>query len=307
MPNSSVMVTLRDMPRSQRLFLSVRLNTYPYDLPWKKPNDSVPFLLMHTYAGTTEKWVVPSFLVSEIEVGQMWRDPSSSVVVLFESWDRDVGAKVRVCRRRSDVEMDCGDVLDDDCDFVSDVDDSDCHTRRPLQGKSVDFVRHGLPRLPPYPPFPSPPLQPSALLALSPISISKPQPHSPRSRLSPPPKPPQPSPPRLQQPKASSPSFPPLLVPLITGLPSQQPPHPNPSRPSLPKDLPSPQPAISRSFQVPSAPSPRLRPSPHSRRPPLSPRRPPLSPPRPRRPLPSPRPITTSMRPSEHPSPRSSA
>ncbi|GIM12502.1 hypothetical protein Vretimale_15801, partial [Volvox reticuliferus] len=134
--NSSVVVTGAGMPVNQRLFLSVRMNVYPYDLPWKYVEDGNPFVLLHTYNGNDTLFNQPTFRVGEIKLGATWRDTanSSMLSVKFDSWDVDTGAAVRICLRTSDTELNCNDGLDDDCDFLTDNEDPDCLRRSPGMG-----------------------------------------------------------------------------------------------------------------------------------------------------------------------------
>ncbi|GIL67410.1 hypothetical protein Vafri_20802 [Volvox africanus] len=67
--NSSVVVTGAGMPDNQRLFLSVRMNVYPYDLPYGPSYDNTPFLLMHTYRGTDSQPYAQTIRVGDLGVG----------------------------------------------------------------------------------------------------------------------------------------------------------------------------------------------------------------------------------------------
>ncbi|GIL96148.1 hypothetical protein Vretimale_2030 [Volvox reticuliferus] len=189
---SSVRVSVSGMPQSQGVFIAARLNMYPYDLPWQFQDDGVPFLIMHTYNGTDARAYLPTQLVGEIRIGETWRDPSSSLVVRFDSWNRDTGAAARICRRSSDAEYSCNDGVDEDCDFLEDMADPDCVQPRPPPCP---------PPSPPGPP-PSPPLPPSP----------RPPPPSPPSPPPPPPPPP-PSPPPPSPPSPPHPVRPPKSPP----------------------------------------------------------------------------------------------
>ncbi|GIL67407.1 hypothetical protein Vafri_20802 [Volvox africanus] len=188
--NSSVVVTGAGMPDNQRLFLSVRMNVYPYDLPYGPSYDNTPFLLMHTYRGTDSQPYAQTIRVGDLGVGGVWRDPDSDLVVRFDSWNNATGASVRICRRSSrQTEVNCTNGLDDDCDFLTDIKDPDC--TRPRSPPSPP--RPPSPPSPPLRPPPSPPPPPPP-----PPSPRPPQPPPPSPRP-PPPKRPSPRPPRSSQ------------------------------------------------------------------------------------------------------------
>ncbi|EFJ52018.1 hypothetical protein VOLCADRAFT_87125 [Volvox carteri f. nagariensis] len=202
---SSLIVTGNGLLLGQRLFISARVNTYRYDLPWDFWYDNVPYVLLHTYSGTDAVSYVTTVLVGEIRVGQAWRDRNSSISVRFDSYDRYTGAAVRICSRVADAEQNCGDGLDDDCDFLSDLDDPDCKGRngpRPLSPPR--------PSNPPPTPTPAPSPPPRLYPPPSPLRQAFPRirPSSPSPRS--PPQSPMPSPrPRPPSPPPSSPKPPP--------------------------------------------------------------------------------------------------
>ncbi|GIM15399.1 hypothetical protein Vretimale_18171 [Volvox reticuliferus] len=192
---TSVLVRGAGMPANRKLFLSVRLNSYSYDLPWQYWDDKVPFLLMHTYDGTDGNPYSTTVIVGEIKVDDIWRDLKSNISVRFDSWSNDTGAVVRICRRSSGEERNCGDGLDEDCDFLTDAGDPNCKAGASSEtaGGEVTFATGGRPSTPPRR---SPPPRP--VLKQSPPSPKRPSPPSPRPprRLLPPRKPAPPRPPR---------------------------------------------------------------------------------------------------------------
>ncbi|EFJ51451.1 hypothetical protein VOLCADRAFT_87769 [Volvox carteri f. nagariensis] len=255
---SSVMVSASGMPANQRLFISARMNVYPYELPWSKKSDNIPYVLMHTYNGTDKSPKIQTVIVGEIRIGSTWRDAGSGITVRFDSWSNTTGATVRICRQKSSVEANCNDGLDEDCDFLTDAEDPDCPIRPSTSAAP--------------PPRPPPPPPPSALPP-PPSPITRPPPPSPRRPSPPPsPKPPQPNSP---SPRAPAP-------------PSPPPPSPPPPSPSPPRSPPPPPPRPSPPPPSPPPPSPLPPRSPPPSPPPPSP--PPPSPPPPSPPPPSPLP-----------------
>ncbi|GIL84207.1 hypothetical protein Vretifemale_12896, partial [Volvox reticuliferus] len=218
--NSSVVVTGAGMPVNQRLFLSVRMNDYPYDLPYSFAGDT-PHLLMHTYNGTVLSSYVATIHVGDLSVDSVWRDPDSDLVVRFDSWDKKTNAaSVRICRRSSrQQEVNCKNGLDDDCDFLTDIEDPDC-------------PKPPSPPIPPSPPSPPPLPSPPAPHPRLPPQPS-PKPPSPK-----PPSPPRPSP-RPPRPQPSPPSYPIRLQSPRPPPPKRPSPRP-PRSPQAPRNPPSP-------------------------------------------------------------------
>ncbi|GIL55704.1 hypothetical protein Vafri_11231 [Volvox africanus] len=178
-PNSSVAITLRDVNPNQGFYLSARINTPPYDLPFTANYNNVPFLLLHSYAGNETMMYAKTVLLNSTAVNGDLEESKTGLVARFLRWerigDRDM-ATVVVCRRRGDHEQVCDDGLDDDCDFYSDDRDNDC-SPQPSPPPS--------PPQPPAPPSPRPPRLPSSPPRLPP---------SPRPPSPPPPSPPSPRP-----------------------------------------------------------------------------------------------------------------
>ncbi|GIL67428.1 hypothetical protein Vafri_20814 [Volvox africanus] len=317
--NSSVVVTGAGMPDNQRLFLSVRMNVYPYDLAWKYSDDNTPFVLVHTYNGTDRSFYHPSFHIGEIRLGMMWRDTEGGSIlsVRFDSWDADTGASVRICRRASDTELNCNDGLDEDCDFLTDNEDPDCRKGAGSgSGSGIGTTVRKAPQfsqqpwMPVYRRSPPPtirnPLRPSGPIA---------PPRRPKVPKSPPPPPPPPPSPRRSAfiPQLSLPRPPPPLPPPSPPSPRPSPssPPPRPS-PSPPKPRPSPSPSPPRPSPSPPPPRPPPsppppRPSPSSSPPRPSPSSPPLAPPPPQPhpplapPPPQPHPPLAPPPPQPHP------
>ncbi|GLI65911.1 hypothetical protein VaNZ11_009558 [Volvox africanus] len=196
---TSVLVQGGGMPVNRKLFLSVRLNSYSYDLPWQFWDDNVPFLLIHTYDGTDGNPYFTTVYLGEIRVGTIWRDNKSNISVRFDSWIKDSGAAVRICRRSSGEERDCGDGLDEDCNFLTDIEDLNCRAGVSSETKAgeVTIIANARPS--------SPSRGPASRRSPPPRPMSKPSPPSPR-----PPSPPSPRPPRrLAPPRKPSPPRPP--------------------------------------------------------------------------------------------------
>ncbi|GLI66238.1 hypothetical protein VaNZ11_009980, partial [Volvox africanus] len=212
--NSSVVVTGAGMPDNQRLFLSVRMNVYPYDLAWKNLDDNTAFVLVHSYNGTDRSFYHPSYHFGETRLGSIWRDTvtGSNLSVRFDYWNTDTGASVRFCRRTSDTELNCNDGLDEDCDFLMDSEDPDC-------GKSPGLGVGATVRRAPQlflQPFISTFRQSPPPLTRSPHpSWPIPAPRKPKVPKSPPPPPPPPPSPRRSSfnPQLSSPRPPPPRPP----------------------------------------------------------------------------------------------
>jgi hypothetical protein len=175
--NSSVMVT--GLPGGQRLFISARNNTRPYDLSWTVWENELKYLVFHTYNGTDGRPGIQTVWVGEIKVGDVWRHKNSNVSVILDAWNNATGvATARICFRLADTEVLCGDGVDDDCDFLPDAADlNDCVIPRPRPPP----LPPAPPLLPPSPP-PAPPLPPSP-----PPSPKPPRPPRPPPSMSPPP------------------------------------------------------------------------------------------------------------------------
>ncbi|GLI65342.1 hypothetical protein VaNZ11_008891 [Volvox africanus] len=277
-----------------RYFLSIRMNTQPYDLPFR-PWENSPYLLLHSYKGTPSAPYARTILLSTTSLNGNNTDLASSLVVKFDAWDPRDGATVLVCRRLSAKEKLCGDGLDDDCDFLADEEDPDCIGRGNASGDSGDSGDTGDMGFGTVdtsnPPPPRILNQPSSGGARSPFQRQPPK--------SPPPRPPAPSPPSPSPPPPSPPapspppppfkrSPPPSVSPPPPPRPSS--PKPSPSRPSPPTPSPSPPVPASSPLPYPRAlmpPSP-LTPSPAAPSQPLSP--PPPSTPEPVAPLEPPTP-----------------
>ncbi|EFJ51201.1 hypothetical protein VOLCADRAFT_88037 [Volvox carteri f. nagariensis] len=182
--DSSVMITGSGMHPNMKIFISARLNVYPYDLPWNFWEDSRRLLLIHTYDGTDKTPSAPTVLAAEIGVGETWRDPASRLVVRFDSWSNLTGAAVRICRRVFETEVNCRNGLDDDCDFLLDDEDPDCDvsyaSMRDPSMRAPPMLsprpRQSSPKPSPLPPTPNPPPPPLP---------SKPPPPAPRRAISP--------------------------------------------------------------------------------------------------------------------------
>ncbi|EFJ43809.1 hypothetical protein VOLCADRAFT_95959 [Volvox carteri f. nagariensis] len=171
--DSSIAVALTGMAANQRFYISARINTPPYDLPFFKWQNGRPFVLIHSYAGTAAASYARTVVLGKTEVGETFRDSASGLVVTFNRWDGAVYATVTLCRRMGFTEASCGDGLDDDCDGLPDSLDPDCAGRMaatssetttrdqyntvPMQGASGGTVT---PRSPSAPRQPRPPPRP---------------------------------------------------------------------------------------------------------------------------------------------------
>ncbi|GLC58592.1 hypothetical protein PLESTB_001378100 [Pleodorina starrii] len=329
---SFVTVALSSFPAEMaQLFVSARINTAPYDLPYIALLNGWAFLTVHSYNGTAEKPYARTVLLGDVQIADSFVEPRSGLVVTYGKWDGRRGVAATFCLRAAPREQTCGDGLDDDCDGLPDARDPDCAGRMPssvpvatsvesriVQPPPPQQQRVGRP--PPRRPSPAPPPPPTRPSPPPPVppprsrapTLPPPQPTSP-SRAPPlqsagpwPPKPlPLPPPPSPPPPKPPPPSPPPKPPP---SLPPLKPPPPSPSPPP-PSPLPPP--------PLPSLPPPsprRPRPSPPPRRPPpkwLSPRLPkpprpppPPSPPPPPPPVQPPPPRPPRSPPPKPPSPR---
>ncbi|GIL55710.1 hypothetical protein Vafri_11231, partial [Volvox africanus] len=273
-----------------KYFISVRVNTQPYDLPFRSWENS-PYVLLHSYKGSVAAPYARTILLSTTSLKGTNFDLGSGLVVKFDAWDPREGATVLVCRRFNRTETLCGDGLDDDCDFLVDEEDPDCTRRGSANnsgdsgnGDSIDvgFVET---RNPPPPRIFSQPILGGARSPSPRPPPPKPPPPRPPAPSPPPPSPPPPSPPRPQF-KRSPPS--PVRSPPpgpSPPPPRPPPPRPSPPRPSPPRPSPMPQDPASTPMPYPRAfmpPSP-LTPSPAAPSQPLSP--PPPSTPEPLAPL----------------------
>ncbi|GIL76779.1 hypothetical protein Vretifemale_6249, partial [Volvox reticuliferus] len=108
-----------------RYFISVRMNTQPYDLPFRVWENG-PYVLLHSYKGTSALPYARTVLLSTTSLYGSNLDQGSRLFVNFTDWDPRQGAIVAVCRKLGATERTCGDGLDDDCDFLTDEDDPDC-------------------------------------------------------------------------------------------------------------------------------------------------------------------------------------
>ncbi|GIM04124.1 hypothetical protein Vretimale_8739 [Volvox reticuliferus] len=179
-PDSSVAMSLRNTSPNQVFYLSARINTPPYDLPFTAIYNDVPFLLLHSYAGTESNAYFKTVLLNSTTVNNDLEEPNTGLVARFLRWERIGGrdmATVVICRRRGDREQVCDDDLDDDCDFYADDRDNDC-SPQPSPPPS--------PPQPPAPPSPRPPRLPLSPPRLPP-SPRPPSPQPPSPRAQPPP------------------------------------------------------------------------------------------------------------------------
>ncbi len=108
---SFTLFKLASQPGAQRLFVSARVNTYPYDTPFARSQDGKPFLLFHTYNGTATAAYQRTVLLATVPLGGSYTDPASGLVFSFADWDAADGASATVCRRRAAFETVCGDGL----------------------------------------------------------------------------------------------------------------------------------------------------------------------------------------------------
>ncbi|EFJ43691.1 hypothetical protein VOLCADRAFT_106695 [Volvox carteri f. nagariensis] len=116
---------VRGLVPTDAMYFAVRMNEYPYELPFEV-NNNKPYIVVHSYNGTSMAPYVQTVLLGEISVNNRFVHNSSNVVVKFTGWDAVRGATARFCRRSSTREQTCGDGLDDDCDFLPDELDPDC-------------------------------------------------------------------------------------------------------------------------------------------------------------------------------------
>ncbi|GIL76781.1 hypothetical protein Vretifemale_6253, partial [Volvox reticuliferus] len=265
-PNSSVVLTLNGPQSNDVLYLSARINTPPYDLPFEAKYNGVPFLLLHSYPGTENMAYSQTVLQDSARLLDVVLEPVSGLVAYFRAWSSQDGASVILCRRLAATERTCGDGLDDDCDFLTDEEDPDCIGRtgaigdngnggdtgfteifsmnppppRTFTQPTASGGRSPLLRWPPPKPPPPRPLPPSPL----PPSPPSPRPPLP-SPLPPSPPPPSPQPPpfkRLPPPPVSSPPPPVRLPPppVRSPPPPVRLPPPPVSSPPLPVSSPPP-------------------------------------------------------------------
>ncbi|GLI65340.1 hypothetical protein VaNZ11_008889, partial [Volvox africanus] len=213
-PSSSVALSLNGPRSNDVLYLSARINTPPYDLPFEAKYNGVPFLLLHSYSGTGTVAYSQTVLQDSARLRDMVSEPVSGLVAYFAAWSSQEGASVLLCRRLAATERKCGDGLDDDCDFLADEEDPDCIGRGNASGDSGDSGDTGDMGFSTVdtsnPPPPRILNQPSSGGARSPFQ-RQPPPKSPPPRP-PAPSPPSPSPPPPSPPppRAPSPSPPPL-------------------------------------------------------------------------------------------------
>ncbi|GLI65344.1 hypothetical protein VaNZ11_008893, partial [Volvox africanus] len=281
-PASAVMlVMLSGATANQRFYVSARMNTPPFDLPFLASQNQKVFLLVHTYSGTETMAISRTELQAQLAVGETYSHNITGLTVWFSRWLEGQGALTSFCRRIGATEQVCGDGIDDDCDFLADVDDPDCIGRMPGGGSSEEgeFVVSVEPTVV------QPLLRAPPRIALRPSPKLPPRPQwSPTVGPSPPPPPPRYDPPLPRPPPPIKPSPPPPPSP------RPYPPSPRPPRP-LPPSPPPPRPS------PPSPPSPRPPPSPPPPRPPPFRPPPPWRPPP--RPQPSPSPPSLPLRPPQ--------
>ncbi|GIL49392.1 hypothetical protein Vafri_5746 [Volvox africanus] len=123
---SFVMVYLNTMPGSTKLYVAVRINTQPYDLPYVKSQNGQPFVVVHSYNGTADAFYQPTILLADVPLGENFVHSSSGLVINFVDWDSRKGASARFCQRAAATEQNCYDGIDDDCDNLPDEQDPDC-------------------------------------------------------------------------------------------------------------------------------------------------------------------------------------
>ncbi|EFJ43690.1 hypothetical protein VOLCADRAFT_96075 [Volvox carteri f. nagariensis] len=225
---SFVRLDFSPRPGSRKLYAAARINTPPYDLPYGINQNGQPFIVVHSWNGTSTNKYVRTILLADVELGDMFVDDVSGLVITFVDWDDKKGASATFCRRKGPKEKTCGDGIDDDCDNLVDENDPDCAGRMPGGAQSDRPVQAPATR------SPSPPPRGAWGGAV---------------RL-PPPSPPPPSPPPPPPPSTPPPRRPPPPSPLS---PLRRPPFsPPPIKPPPPVFLPTP--SVSRGFPKPPPP-----------------------------------------------------
>ncbi|GIL55688.1 hypothetical protein Vafri_11232, partial [Volvox africanus] len=118
---------LNTMPGSMKLYVAVRINTQPYDLPYTAELNGNAFLTVHSYNGTQAQQYSRTVLLADIQIGDTYVDRISGLVVSYRKRDDTNGGVVATfCRQAAATEEICGDGLDDDCDGLADAIDPDC-------------------------------------------------------------------------------------------------------------------------------------------------------------------------------------
>jgi hypothetical protein len=257
MRNSTGFVALTLSGLNSVLYLSARINTPPFDLPFPVSENGVPFVLLHSYRGNPSYAYVSTILRGKGRVGEGFVENSTGLVVRFLAWtlpanagnDMTAGeASVLVCRRNGTTEQRCDDGLDDDCDGLTDDQDPDCI------GRNAVPPAPRLLQVPPSPMSKAPRRRPSG----RPTATSNGKPSAPLAHLTVPPRPPSTLPPA---PKAV------LLLPAS--------PSPRVVLSSPPWPSPPPLPSAAMTSPRPPSPQPTIQPLPQLVKPPS---RPPSSP-----------------------------
>ncbi|GLI61236.1 hypothetical protein VaNZ11_003536, partial [Volvox africanus] len=123
---SFVMVDLNTMQGNMKLYVAVRINTQPYDLPYARSQNGQPFVVVHSYNGTAKVSYLRTILLADVPLGEGFIHSSSGLVINFVDWDSRKGASATFCQRAAAMEQKCGDGIDDDCDYLPDEQDPDC-------------------------------------------------------------------------------------------------------------------------------------------------------------------------------------
>ncbi|GIL55693.1 hypothetical protein Vafri_11229 [Volvox africanus] len=154
---SFVMVDLNTMPGSMKLYVAVRINTQPYDLPYTAELNGNAFLTVHSSNGTKAQQYSRTVLLADIQIGDTYVDRISGLVVSYRKRDDTNGGVVATfCRQAAATEEICGDGLDDDCDGLADAIDPDCNIYNPPRRLQPPAKSHPPSQSTPPPPKPPP-------------------------------------------------------------------------------------------------------------------------------------------------------